>query len=247
MGEPEARLYHQLLIFMKKRGKKYVEAQKKIEKQKLYPLAEAVELLTQTSVVKFDASAEIHFNLNADPKYADQIVRSTVVLPHGTGKKVRVVAIVSDDKIEEAKANGAIKAGGSDLIDEISKGFVDFDIAVATPDMMRDLAKVAKVLGPKGLMPNPKSGTVTLEIGKTIQEVQAGKVEFKTDKFGIIHAGFGKMSFGKEKLLENVIAFIKAVSGAKPSGIKGVYMKTLSLTTTMGPSISVEISDAVKA
>ncbi|MFN7160480.1 MAG: 50S ribosomal protein L1 [Candidatus Gracilibacteria bacterium] len=232
---------------MKKRGKKYVEAQKKVEKGKLYPLAEAIALLTETSTVKFDASSEIHFNLNADPKYADQIVRSTVALPHGTGKKVRVVAIVGDDKIEEATKAGAVRAGNQDLIEEINKGFLEFDIAIATPDMMRDLAKVAKVLGPKGMMPNPKSGTVTTEIAKTIQELQAGKVEFKTDKFGIIHASFGKVSFGKEKLLENVIAFIKAVSAAKPTGIKGVYMKTLSLTTTMGPAIGVDISDAVSA
>ena len=232
---------------MKKHGKRYVSASQKVDNTKMYSLEEAIALLEETSHTKFDASCELHFNLNADPKYADQIVRSTVALPHGTGKSVRIIAIVSEDKVAEAKAAGAIKAGAGELIDEINAGFLDFDVAVATPDMMRDLAKVAKALGPKGLMPNPKSGTVTPDVAKAISELMAGKVEFKTDKFGIIHSPFGKVSFGKEKLLDNAKALIKAISGAKPTGVKGVYMKSLTLTTTMGPGVKVELASALKA
>lgn len=227
-------------------GKKYKAAMTKIDADKLYTLDEAIALMTETSTTKFDATCEIHVNLNADPKYADQIVRSTVAMPHGTGKTVRVVAFVSDEKVEAALAAGAIKAGSKELIDEVNQGFSDFDVAVASPDMMRDLAKVAKVLGPKGLMPNPKSGTVTPDIEKAITALKAGKIEFKTDKFGIVHSVLGKVSFGKEKIKENIVVFLKSLVAAKPTGIKGVYMKTMTLTTTMGPGIKVDIADVTK-
>lgn len=228
------------------KGKKYKEAAAKIDANKLYTLDEAIALMTETSTVKFDATCEIHVNLNADPKYADQIVRSTVAMPHGTGKSVRVIAFVGDDKVKGALAAGAIKAGGNDLIEEVNQGFSDFDVAVATPDMMRDLAKVAKVLGPKGLMPNPKSGTVTPEIDKAINELKAGKIEFKTDKFGIVHSLIGKVSFGNEKLKDNLVSFLQALNAAKPTGIKGVFIKSMALTTTMGPGIHIDLTDAAK-
>lgn len=228
------------------KGKKYKEAAAKIDANKLYTLDEAIALATETSTVKFDATCEIHVNLNADPKYADQIVRSTVAMPHGTGKSVRVIAFVGDDKVKGALAAGAIKAGGNDLIEEVNQGFSDFDVAVATPDMMRDLAKVAKVLGPKGLMPNPKSGTVTPEIDKAINELKAGKIEFKTDKFGIVHSLIGKVSFGNEKLKDNLVSFLQALNAAKPTGIKGVFIKSMALTTTMGPGIHIDLNDAAK-
>lgn len=231
---------------MNKHGKKYVEASKNIDKMKQYGLDEALDLLMNSTVTSFDSSVEVHCNLNADPKYADQIVRSTVTLPHGTGKTVRIAAFVSEDKVKGALAAGAVKAGAAELIDEVAKGTVDFDVAVATPDMMRDLAKVAKVLGPKGLMPNPKSGTVTPDVEKAISELKGGKMEFKTDKFGIVHSVFGKHSFGKDKLKENLVAFFRALTQAKPTGIKGVYIKSIYLTTTMGPGIALDISSVAK-
>ncbi len=230
---------------MATKGKKFKEAALKVNSATLYLLEEAVALAAETSTTKFDGTVEVHFNLNSDPKYADQIVRSTVTLPHGTGKTVRVAAFVSDDLIEKAKKAGAVLAGGNDFIAEVAKGKVDFDVAVASPDMMRELAKAAKVLGPKGLMPNPKSGTVTTDIEKVVAELVAGKLEFKTDKFGIVHSIIGKVSFGKEKLLENAKTFMKAVNSAKPTGIKGVYVKSISLSTTMGPGIKVNIADAM--
>lgn len=234
-------------MFPMKKGKKYNDAATKIDANKFYSLDEAIQLMLDTSTTKFDGTCEIHARLNADPKYADQIVRSTVALPHGTGKSVRVVAFVGDDKTKAAMDAGAIKAGGAELIEEVNQGFSDFDVAVATPDMMRDLAKVAKVLGPRGLMPNPKSGTVTPDIEKAIAELKAGKIEFKTDKYGIVHSVLGKVSFGKDKLKENMVSFLQALNAAKPTGIKGVYIKTMTLTTTMGPGIQVDLADVTKA
>ncbi len=232
---------------MAKQGKKYQEAAKKIEADKLYTLDEAISVLHEVSTTKFDGTCEVHVQLNADPKYADQMVRSTVSFPHGTGKTVRVVAFVGEDKVQAALSAGAVKAGGAELIEEVNKGFFDFDVAVATPDMMRDLAKVAKVLGPKGLMPNPKSGTVTPDVEKAISELQAGKIEFKTDKFGIVHSFFGKVSFGKDKLADNFKEFIRALNAAKPTGIKGVYIKSITINPTMGPGIKLDINDTVKS
>lgn len=231
---------------MAKQGKKYIEAAKKVDVNKLYTVDEALNMLPEISTTKFDGTCEVHVRLNSDPKYADQIVRSTVSFPHGTGKTVRVVAFVGEDKVDGALKAGAIKAGGLDLIEEVNKGFFDFDVAVASPDMMRDLAKVAKVLGPKGLMPNPKSGTVTPDVEKAIAELQAGKVEFKTDKFGIVHSIFGKISFGKEKLAGNLKEFVRALNAAKPTGIKGVYIKTITINPTMGPGIKLDVNDTVK-
>jgi len=230
---------------MPKHGKKYREAADLIEKNKRYSLSEAVALLKKTSTTKFDSSCEIHMHLGVNPKHAEQMVRSTVVLPHGIGRDVRVVAFVNDDYVKEAKSAGAVEAGSEELIEKITKGWLDFDVAVATPDMMKSLAKIAKTLGQKGLMPNPKAGTVTQEVGTTISEIKKGKVEFRTDKLANLHNSFGKVSFDEAKLLENVKTYLKAVNDVKPAGVKGNYIKSISLTTTMGPSIHVDIQAAL--
>lgn len=226
---------------MAHRGKKYAQIASTLEAGKQYTLSEVTELLVKTSPTKFDASAEVHINLGVDPKFADQLVRGTVSLPNGTGKDVRVIAFVDDDKVKEALEAGAIKAGKDVLIEEVSKGFTDFDMAVATPDVMKDLGKVAKVLGPKGLMPSPKAGTVTPDVAKAIGEMKKGRIEFKVDKQGIVHCAFGKVSFGPEKLTQNLQVLIKAIQEAKPSGAKGTYLKSLFVTTSMGPSLQVDI------
>lgn len=206
-----------------------------------YSPAEAVKLMVKHNNVKFDATAEIHFTLGIDPRHADQQIRSTISLPNGTGKTVRVVAVCSDDKEKVAKAAGAIEAGGEELVDRMAKGWTDFDALVATPDMMRHLAKAARTLGPKGLMPNPKTGTVTPDIEKIIKELAAGRLEFRNDKFGLVHTIFGKASFGEAKLLENLEAMIKAIKEAKPSGQKGIYIKKLTINMTMGPGIKIDL------
>lgn len=226
---------------MAKHGKKYAGIVSALEAGKQYSLAEATEVLVKTSPTKFDASAEVHINLGVDPKFADQLVRGTVSLPNGTGKDVRIIAFVDDDKVKEAMDAGAMEAGKDALIEKVSKGFTDFDMAVATPDVMKDLGKVAKVLGPKGLMPSPKAGTVTPDVAKAISEMKKGRIEFKVDKQGIVHAAFGKVSFGAEKLSENLKAFVKAIQEAKPSGAKGTYLNGIHLTTSMGPSLKVDI------
>lgn len=236
-------IYHITHFFMKTtHGKKYEAAKKLIDAEKLYSLEEAVELLTKTSTTKFDASCEIHINLAVDPKHADQMVRNTVLLPHGIGKEIKVIAFVEEDKVKEALKAGALKAGLDDLIEDINKGFLDFDVAVADQNVMKQLGKIAKILGPKGLMPNLKSGTVTTNISQTIEEMKKGKIEFKTDKQGIVHSLFGKVSFGKEKLLENVKAFLQAIKESKPSGVKGTFIKSIYCSTTMGPSVKITIT-----
>ena len=217
-------------------------AAKLLEGVKGCDLKEAVSLLKKTSITKFDSSCEIHIRLGVDPTHAEQMVRSTVSLPHGTGKTVRVVAFVSDDKVKEAKAAGAIKAGMDDLIEEIIKGFLDFDVAVATPDAMKNLGKIAKILGPKGLMPNPKAGTVTADVGKTISEISKGRVEFRTDKQAQIHQIFGKTSFSEDQLADNLKAFLKAVLEAKPASVKGTYIENINVATTMGPGIRLDLA-----
>ena len=232
---------------MAKHGKKYLEAVKLLEGKGACDLDEAVGLLKQTAKTKFDASCEIHMRLGVDPTHADQMVRSTVPLPHGTGKEVRVIAFVGEDKAKEAKAAGALKAGMEELIDEIQKGFLGFDVAVATPDAMKSLGKIAKILGTKGLMPNPKAGTVTMEVGKTIGEIKKGKVEYRTDKQAQIHQIFGKASFSEQNLKENLIAFIKAVVDNKPSSVKGVYIKNISVATTMGPGVTLDLQKVMAA
>ncbi len=229
------------------RGKKYREVLKKVDRKKLYTLSEAVTLLTETSTTTFDSSAEIHLNMGIDPKQSDQLIRGTITLPHGTGKKVRVIAFVDTDKMKEAKAAGAIEAGSDDLIEKINKGWLDFDIAVATADQMKKLGKVAKTLGQKGLMPNPKAGTVTTTPGKTIEEIMKGRVEYKIDKEANVHNVFGKISFGKQKLEENLRRYLKAITEAKPSAIKGNYINSITVVTTMGPGIHIAASEAHSA
>lgn len=222
------------------RGKKYREKLPLLTKER-YPLAEATELLTQLSTTTFDGTAEAHVRINADTTQADQLVRTTVNLPHGTGKTVRVAAFVPDDQVAEAKKAGADIAGNDDLVKKIESGDIDFDIAVAVPSMMKNLGKIAKTLGQRGLMPNPKAGTVTENIAKTIHELKKGRIECKMDKFGIIHVPFGKISFGGKKLQENLEALLAALEEAKPSGIKGLYIASITITPTMGPGVKIEL------
>lgn len=225
-----------------KHGKKYRSVTEKFDFSKLYTLDEAVAMIPETSTTKFDSTVELHVNLSIDPKQSDQQIRSTISLPHGTGKKVVVAAFVSDDKIKEAKDAGADFAGNDDLIDKVSKEWTEFDVAIATPDMMKSLAKVAKILGTKKLMPNPKAGTVTPDITKAIQEIKKGRIEFRNDPFGIVHAVCGKVSFGKDKLLENVRALTSAIVNIKPQSVKSTYIKSLNITTSMGPGIKIDPS-----
>ena len=222
------------------RGKKYVAAAKLVDPKKTYAIDEASELVKKASTAKFDASVEVHVRLGIDPKKSDQQVRGTVSLPHGTGKTKKVIAFVAADKEKEAKDAGADAIGTQETIDEIAKtGKIDFDIAVATPDMMPKLAKVAKVLGPKGLMPNPKSETVSANVLKMVSELKKGKVAFKSDDAGIIHTVIGKVSFDAPKLKENYEALMEALRKAKPSSSKGIYIKNATLAPTMGPGIRV--------
>lgn len=223
-----------------KGGKKYREKKLLLTKP-AYPLAEAVSMLTKVASVGFDATAEVHIRIGADMSQADQLVRGTVSLPHGTGKKVRIAAFVTDDFVDEAKKAGASFAGAADLIKQIDGGMLDFDITVAMPQLMKDLGKLAKVLGPKGLMPSPKSGTVSDKPGKIIQELVKGRIEFKMDKQAIIHTSFGKVGFGEQKLTENLQALLQAVKDAQPAGIKAVYILNVSINPTMGPGIRVEM------
>lgn len=230
---------------MAKQGKKYKKAKEMVNADKMYTLSEACELLKKTATTKFDSSCEIHIKLGVDTKQADQLVRSTVALPHGTGKEVRVIAFVSESQVKEAKEAGAVKAGLEDLIEEILKGYMDFDVAVASPEVMKNLGKVAKTLGTKGLMPNPKAGTVTPEIAKTIAELKKGRVEFRTDKQGQLHNIFGKVSFSAADLEGNLKALLKAINDTKPQGVKGNYIQGLSVATTMGPGVKVDVSSAM--
>ncbi len=223
----------------RRKGKKYAEKKALVQKPS-YPIAEATELLSKLSTSSFDGSAEIHIRINADTTQADQLVRTTVSLPHGTGKTLRIAAFVPDDLVDEAKKAGADLAGNDDLIKQIEGGKIDFDIAVAVPRLMKDLGKVAKTLGQKGLMPSPKSGTVTEKVGKTIEELKRGRIECKMDKQGIIHGTFGKISFGPKKLEENLTALLQAIKEAQPSGIQGEYIASVSISPTMGPAVKVQ-------
>ncbi|MBN2087795.1 50S ribosomal protein L1 [Candidatus Peregrinibacteria bacterium] len=231
---------------MPKQGKNYRNALDKIKGKEFYELTEAVKLLKETGTTKFDGTAEVHINLNIDPKKADQAIRGTVALPHGSGKKVRIAAIVSDDKIKSAKEAGAVSAGLEDLIEEFTKGKVDYDVIVATPDSMKKLGKVAKILGQKGVMPNPKSGTVTDNVEKTIKELLAGRVEYRNDKEGIIHTIFGKLSFKEEQLENNLKTVLKVIRESKPAGIKGTFVKSISIASSMGPGIALDATDVMK-
>jgi large subunit ribosomal protein L1 len=223
---------------MAKRGKKYVAAKAQVELGKKYDVTEAVALAKAVSYAKFGGSLEVHIKTFADPKYNDQMIRATVVLPHGTGKKTIVAAFVSDDKVDVAKKAGADIAGSTDLLAKIEKGEIEFDVLVTTNDMMRDLAKVAKTLGPKGLMPSPKAGTVTTNLEQTIDEIKKGRVEFKLDKSGNIHVGVGKLSFTEEQLEANLQALMHAILENKPSGVKGKLIQKMVIAPTMGPSVT---------
>jgi len=222
----------------RKHGKKYAEKAKLVE-AKTYGIAEAVALLPKLSTTKFDATAEIHIVINADTTQAEQLVRTTAVLPHGTGKKVRIAAFVPEDQEDIAKKAGADIVGTDKLIKDIMEGKIDFDIAVAVPAVMKDLGKIAKTLGQKGMMPNPKAGTVTNDLAKTIGELKKGRIECKMDTYGIIHTIFGKVSFGPEKLQENLEAVLQAIKDAQPNGIKGLYIKSVSIAPSMGPGLKI--------
>ncbi len=224
---------------MAKHGKKYQAAAQKVE-PRAYTLPDALALAKDAAYVKFDETVEVSMRLGVDPKHADQMVRGTVVLPHGLGKSVRVLVFASGEKIREAEEAGADHVGGDDVAKKIEGGWLDFDAVVATPDMMRVVGRLGKVLGPRGLMPNPKAGTVTVDVAKAVQDIKAGKVEFRVDKTGIIHAPIGKLSFGADRLRENADALIGAVIKAKPSAAKGKYVKGVSLSSTMGPGIKVD-------
>jgi large subunit ribosomal protein L1 len=224
----------------KNRGKKY-RAKAALVTKPIYTMDEACELLPQLATTTFDSTAEAHIRINADTTQADQLVRTTVNLPHGTGKTIRVAAFVPDDLIDDAKKAGADIAGNDDLVKQIDSGEINFDIAVAVPAMMKNLGKIAKNLGQKGLMPNPKAGTVTDNIAKTIKELKKGRIECKMDKFGIIHVPFGKISFGGSKLKENLAALMAGLEEARPTGIKGLYISSLTITPTMGPGVKVQL------
>jgi large subunit ribosomal protein L1 len=232
---------------MARHGRKYLEAAKLIEAEKRYPLADAAELLPQISTSKFDATVEAHLRLGIDPRHADQLVRGTVVLPHGTGRSSRVIVFAQGEKAQEALRAGADEVGGEDLVKRIDDGWFEFDVAVAAPDMMGMVGRLGKKLGPRGLMPNPKSGTVTFDIERAVSELKSGRIEFKVDRAGIVHAPVGKASFTPDQLRANVATLVDAINRAKPSGAKGTYMRTLTLAPTMGPGVRVDIPSALAA
>ena len=223
---------------MAKQGKRYAEVAKLVDRAKQYDTAEAVSLLKQTAKAKFDETVELHIKLGVDGRHADQQVRGAIVLPHGTGKSKKVLVVAKGEKAEEAKAAGADFVGAEDMIQKIqTENWFDFDVLVATPDMMGLVGRLGRVLGPKGLMPNPKSGTVTFDIEKAVNEIKAGKVEYRLDKTNIVHVTIGKVSFEDEKLVENLNALMEAVVKAKPAAAKGTYLKSVTMTSTMGPGI----------
>lgn len=226
-----------------KHGKKWREIREKIDRLKDYSLVEAVDFLKSNSYTKFDETVDISVNLGVDPRKSDQVVRSAVVLPHGVGKKVRVLAFAQGDKAKEAQEAGAEYVGADEFAEKITSGWIDFDAVVATPDMMKVVGKLGKILGPRGLMPNPKVGSVTMDIGKAVKDLKAGKVSFRVDKGGILHAPLGKISFNAQNLQENAKAFIDAVSKAKPTAAKGTYIKKVTLSSTMGQGLKVKVTD----
>ncbi|CAI8389167.1 MAG: 50S ribosomal protein L1 [Henriciella sp.] len=228
-------------------GKRYRAAAATVELDKAYPVAEAVKLVKSNATAKFDETVEIAFQLGVDPKYADQMVRGVVSLPSGTGKDVRVAVFARDAKAEEAKAAGADFVGAEDLMEEIQNGKSDFDRVIASPDMMSVVGRLGKILGPRGLMPNPKVGTVTPNVGDAVKDVKGGAVEFRVEKLGIVHAGIGKASFSEDAVLANVRAFAAAIMKARPSGAKGAYVRKVTLSSTMGPGVELDLADVIAA
>ena len=224
---------------MKIRSKRYKESEKQLDKTKTYALKEAIAELKKFKVPKFDESVDLHFSLNVDSKKSDQMVRGTVALPHGTGKKIRVAVFCKGEHERQAREAGADHIGGQELMDKVAGGFLDFDCAIATPEMMKDLSKLGKVLGPRGLMPSPKTGTVTNDIAKAIQDVKKGKVEFRVDKQGGVHLGVGRLSFDEVKLYENASEVINALKEAKPASVKGKFVKSLFISSTMNPGLNI--------
>ena len=232
---------------MPRHGKKYADAAKLVERGRRYPLTEAIELAKQVDTVKFDATVEAHLRLGVDPRHADQIVRGTVVLPHGTGKPVRVVVFAQGEKAQEALRAGADEVGGDDLAKRIDEGWFDFELAIATPDMMGVVGRLGRKLGPRGLMPNPRSGTVTFDVERAVSEAKSGRIEFRVDRAGIVHVPVGRASFEPGQLQENLAAVLDAIQRAKPTGARGTYMRSLSISPTMGPGIRVDIPSALAA
>jgi large subunit ribosomal protein L1 len=232
---------------MKKLSPKYVEAAKKVEKEKSYSVSEAISLVKTVSYAKFDETIDLAFRLGIDPRHADQMVRGAIVMPAGTGKKTTIVVISAGEKLSEAEKAGADFVGGEDIINKIAGGWMDFDRVIATPDMMGKIGKIARILGPRGLMPNPKLGTVTTDVAKAVAEQKAGKVEYRADKNGIVHVPIGKKSFTDEQLAQNFRAVTGAILRAKPSSAKGTYMRSLTLSATMSPGIRIDTVDASTA
>jgi len=225
---------------MPKRGKKYLESKKGVDSQKRYEFAEAVESAIKSSFAKFDETIDVAVRLGVDPRHADQMVRGTVVLPNGLGKEVKVLVFAKGEKEAEAKEAGAEFVGGDDLVEKIQGGWFGFDKAVATPDMMGTVGKIGKLLGPRGLMPNAKTGTVTFDVARAVQELKAGKIDFRVEKAGIVHAPMGKVSFGVEKIIQNITAFLETIMRLKPSSSKGTYLKAIAISTTMGPGFKID-------
>ncbi len=226
-------------------GKKYIAVKEKVDTTKQYKLKEAIEKVKQLAYTKFNETVDLAVNLGVDPKKSDQMVRGTVVLPHGRGKKVRIVVFVKGEKAKEAAEAGADYVGAEDLIEKIKGGWLDFDKAVATPDLMGMVSKLGKILGPRGLMPNPKSGTITFDVGKAVKDIAAGKVDYKTEKAGVVHVPIGKVSFDSQKLIENAKTVLDSIIKAKPSTSKGKYLKKLSISSTMGAGVSVDVSERI--
>lgn len=230
---------------MGKRGKSYREAVGKIDSERRYELHEAVVLLKETNPTKFDATVDLAVRLGVNPRHADQMVRGAVVLPHGTGKTVRVIVFAKGDKAKEAEAAGADMVGSDDLVDKIKGGWLDFDKAIATPDMMGHVGKIGRVLGPRGLMPNPKTGSVTMDVGQAVQDAKAGKVDFRVEKAGIVHAAIGKVSFDTDKLADNIRTLVDQLVKMKPATAKGIYLRSMSVSSTMSPAIKLNPTSAM--
>jgi large subunit ribosomal protein L1 len=228
---------------MNRRGKKYEEAKKRVDRNKRYDLEGGIQILKETARAKFDESVDMAIRLGVNPKHSDQMVRGTVALPHGLGKPVRVLVFAKGEKEKEARDAGADFVGADDLLEKITGGWTDFDKAIATPDMMGTVGKLGKILGPRGLMPNPKVGTVTFDVGRAVKELKAGRVEFKVEKTGIVHTTVGKASFDPQQLKENVLALMEVIIRAKPASSKGTYLKTVAISTTMGPGIKLDPND----